>query len=90
MDIKVSIVDQREAITAMEIYETGFVSARRMCVHNKYIYIYMYAFSRRFYPKRLKVHSAYTFFISMCVPLELNPQPFALLTQCPTTEPQVQ
>ncbi len=28
------------------------------------------------------------FFISMCVPWELNPQPFALLTQCTTTEPQ--
>ncbi len=24
----------------------------------------------------------YTFFVSMCVPWELNPQPFALLTQC--------
>ncbi len=26
--------------------------------------------------------------ISMCVPWELNPQPFVLLTQCSTTEPQ--
>ncbi len=51
--------------------------------------IYIYAFSRRFYPKRLTVHSGYTFFISMCVPWESNPQPFALLTQCSTTEPQV-
>ncbi len=24
----------------------------------------------------------------VCVPWELNPQPFALLTQCSTTEPQ--
>ncbi len=55
------------------------------------IYIYIYAFSRRFYPKRLTVHSGYTFsFISMCVPWELNPRPFALLTQCSTTEPQEQ
>ncbi len=31
----------------------------------------------------------YIFMImSMCVPWELNPQPFALLKQCPTTEPQ--
>ncbi len=30
-------------------------------------YIYIYAFSRHFYPKRLTVHSGYTFFISMCV-----------------------
>ncbi len=28
------------------------------------------------------------FFISTCVPWELNPQPFVLLTQCSTTEPQ--
>ncbi len=27
-------------------------------------------------------------FFSVCVPWELNPQPFALLTQCSTTEPQ--
>ncbi len=52
------------------------------------LYIYIYAFSRRFYPKRLTVHSGYTCFITMCVPWESNPQPFALLTQCSTTEPQ--
>ncbi len=28
----------------------------------QYIYIYIYAFSRRFYPKRLTVHSCYTYF----------------------------
>ncbi len=37
-------------------------------------------------------YSGYTFFIyffiSMCVPWEMNPWPFALLTQCSTTEPQ--
>ncbi len=51
-------------------------------------YIYIYAFSRQFYPKRL---AGYTFFhqcVCVCVPRELNPQPFALLTQCSTTEPQ--
>ncbi len=36
------------------------------------------------------VHSGYTFFVSMCVSWELNPQPFALLTQCSNTEPQEQ
>ncbi len=30
-----------------------------------YIYIYMYAFSRRFYPKRLTVHSDYTCVLSV-------------------------
>ncbi len=38
----------------------------------------------------LQVHSGYTILISMCVPWESNPQPFALLTQCSTTEPQEQ
>ncbi len=32
--------------------------------------------------------SGFTLFVSMCVSSELNPQPFALLTQCSTTEPQ--
>ncbi len=32
----------------------------------------------------------YIVFVSICVPWELNPQPFALLTQCSTTEPQEQ
>ncbi len=58
-----------------------------------YIYIYIYAFSRRFYPKRfypkrLTIAVRLYIFISMCVPWELNPQPFALLMQCSTTEPQ--
>ncbi len=35
----------------------------------------------------LQLHSGYTFLISMCVPWESNPQPFALLMQCSTTEP---
>ncbi len=50
-------------------------------------YIYIYAFSRRFYPKRLTVYSGYTFFVSMCS-LGIEPTTFALLTQCSTTEPQ--
>jgi len=49
--------------------------------------IYIYAFSRCFYPKQLTLHSRYTlFFVSMCVHWELY---FALLTQCSTTEPHV-
>ncbi len=51
------------------------------------IYIYVYAFSRRIYPKRLTIAFRLYNFISMCVPWESNPQPFALLTQCSTTEP---
>ncbi len=36
----------------------------------------------------LQCIQAIHFFISMCAPWELNPQPFALQTQCSTTEPQ--
>ncbi len=35
--------------------------------YGMYIYIYIYAFSRCFYPKRLTVHSGYNFFLSVCV-----------------------
>ncbi len=52
-----------------------------------YLY-YIYAFSRSFYPKRLTIAFRLYIFISTCVPWESNPQPFALLTQCSTTEPQ--
>ncbi len=34
----------------------------------------------------LQLHSGYTFLISICVPWESNPQPFALLTQGSTTK----
>ncbi len=43
-----------------------------------YMYIYIYAFSRRFYPKRLTITFRLYIFISKCVPWESNPQPFAL------------
>ncbi len=33
------------------------------------------------------IHPIHFSFISICVPWESNPQPFALLTQCSTTEP---
>ncbi len=69
--------------------KTEFINIFWRNTHITY-YIYIYAFSRCFYPKRLTVHSGYTCFITMCVPWELNPQPFALLTQCSTTEPQDQ
>ncbi len=39
-------------------------------------YIYMYAFSRRFYPKRLTVHSGYTFFDQYVRSLGIEPTTF--------------
>ncbi len=42
-----------------------------------------------FIHRDLQSIQAIRFFVSMCVPWDLNPQPFALLTQCSTTEPQM-
>ncbi len=49
-----------------------------------YIHLHL---SDAFIQSDLQLHSDYTFLISTCVPWESNPQPFALLTQCSTTEP---
>ncbi len=49
---------------------------------------YIYAFSKRFYSKRLTVHLGYTFFCQDMCSLGIEPTTFALLTQCSTTEPQ--
>ncbi len=35
-------------------------------ISRKYVYIYIFAFVRHFYPKRLTVHSGNTFIVSMC------------------------
>ncbi len=52
-------------------------------------FYYIYAFSRRFYPKWLTVHSGYTFlFCQYVCSLGIEPTTFALLTQCSTTESQ--
>ncbi len=37
-------------------------------------YIYIYAFSRHFNPKRLTVHSGYTFFVLVYLPILKLPQ----------------
>ncbi len=45
------------------------------CINHTVLHSFIHAFSRRFYPKRLTVHSGYTCIVSMCVPWEWNPQP---------------
>ncbi len=50
-----------------------------------YIYIYIYAFSRRFYPKRLTLHSSYSFtFYQLLLSLGIEPMILALLAPCST------
>ncbi len=47
----------------------------------KKIYIYMFAFSRHFYPKWLTVHSGYKCFCQYVCSLGIDPTTFALLTR---------
>ncbi len=68
------------------IFVVNLIRFKMTSYHELQYYIYIYAFSRRFYPKAI----IFYFFLSMGVPWELNPRPFALLTQCSTTEPQEQ
>ncbi len=83
---RVEAWEERDGAGAVE----GAMGTAKKRTH-KYIVIslfshippYIYAFSRRFYPKRLTIPdfipeatSGYTFLVSMCVPWELNPQPF--------------
>ncbi len=42
------------------------VAVNRHCTYS-HRHIYIYAFSRRFYPKQLTIHSGYTFFLTVCV-----------------------
>ncbi len=72
------------------------LNCQKKTVFHKLLYIQVssnirvsitFTFSRRFYPKRLTIAFRLYIFISICFPWELNPQPFALLTQCSTTEP---
>ncbi len=63
---------------------------RFSCAHHVWfnrvqIYIYIYAFSRRFYPKRLTLHSSYSFiFYQLLLSLGIEPMILALLAPCST------
>ncbi len=55
------------------------------CIMGKFTFTYL---ADAFIQSDLQYIQAIHFFMSMCVPWELNPQPFVLLTQCSSTEPQ--
>ncbi len=60
-----------------------------ICYHWSFIYIYIYAFSRHFYPKRLTLHSSYSFtFYQLLLSLGIEPMILALLAPCSTFELQ--
>ncbi len=56
-----------------------------VCGHWCFYGIYIYAFSRRFYPKRLTLHSSYSFtFDQLLLSLGIEPMILALLAPCST------
>ncbi len=61
-----------------------------LCQQHHTHYIYIYAFSRHFYRKRLTVHSGLYIYCQYVCSLGFEPMTFALLMQRYTTEPQEQ
>ncbi len=58
------------------------------CRSSDFLSFYLH-FSYTFIQHDLQcIQAIHFYFISICVPWESNPQPFALLRQCSTTEPQ--
>ncbi len=58
-----------------------------LCKINRYLSTLFYIYQMLLPKATYSAFRLYIFF-SMCVPWKLIPQPFALLTQCSTTEPQ--
>ncbi len=59
------------------------VKCKSKCGERVTFTFYIMHLADAFIQSDLQLHSDYT----SCVPWESNPQPFALLTQCSTTEP---
>ncbi len=57
---RLSLVSHKVFFSVLSPMEVWFLAAVASGLLS-YIYIYIYAFSRRFYPKRLALHSSYSF-----------------------------
>ncbi len=79
------MVDQGLVHTYKGIFILLFEKKSCPCENAKSLHLHL---ADAFIQSDLQCIQAIHFFVSMCVPWELNPQPFALLTQCSTTEPQ--
>ncbi len=78
---------RKYCLEQLEVSESRRLRTTALNLMEKVDHIYIHAFSKRFYPKRLTVHLGCTFFVSV-FPGNWTQLPFALLTQCSTTEPQ--
>ncbi len=71
---------RKYCLEQLEVSESRRLRTTALNLMEKVDHIYIHAFSKRFYPKRLSAFRLHIF--CQCVPWELNPLPFALLTQC--------
>ncbi len=63
----------------------GHPRCRWLCFFSRTFTFYIYAFSRHFYPKRLTLHSSYSFtFYQLLLSLGIEPMILALLAPCST------
>ncbi len=72
---------------SLNLFQNSKLISQFWLIYSEFTFTFMHL-ADAFIQSDLQLHSGYTFLISICVPWESNLQPFALLTQCSTTEPQ--
>ncbi len=73
------------AFTGINYIKIRFCVLYPYCMVLHIFYIYIYAFSRCFYPKRLTLHSSYSFtFYQLLLSLGIEPMILAFLAPCST------
>ncbi len=77
-DASVGLTDVRTTFLGLEHFSSlaVFRGSDSALISSKIFYIYTYAFSRRFYPKRLTLHSGYTFYCQYVCSLGIEPTTF--------------
>ncbi len=71
---------------SLNLFQNSKLISQFLLIYSDFTFTFMHL-ADAFIQSDLQLHSGYTFLISICVPWESNLQPFALLTQCSTTEP---
>ncbi len=71
---------------SLNLFQNSKLISQFLLIYSDFTFTFMHL-ADAFIQSNLQLHSGYTFLISICVPWESNLQPFALLTQCSTTEP---
>ncbi len=91
-DASVGLTDVRTTFLGLEHFSSlaVFRGSDSALISSKYFTFTLMHLADAFIQRDLHCIQVIHFIVSMCVPWESNPQPFALLTQYSTTEPQEQ